>query len=68
MVRDTAKLAGITLTREWKPCVGCSKAKATWFVVPKTTNERADEPLSRVFCYLEEAMKHLSVSQRDQTL
>ena len=60
-MRDTAKMTGITLTGEWKPCVGCSKYYPTRFIVLKRTNERADEPLGRVFCDLAGAMKYLYV-------
>ena len=63
MLRDTAKVAGITPTEEGveKQCVSCSKYKPTRFIIPKTTNERADEPLGRVFCDLAGTMKHLYV-------
>ena len=63
MVKDIAKVVGITMTGEWKPYVGCSKAKAHQFKVPKTTNECADEPLGRVFYDIAVVMKHPSVGR-----
>ena len=61
MVRDAAKVAGITLMGEWKSCVGSSNAEVCRFTVQQTTNERADEPLSRIFSDLTGAIKHPSV-------
>ena len=61
-MRDTAKVAGTTLTKEeWKPSVGCSKSKAHRFAVLKMKIERADKSVSWVFCNLAGAMKHPSV-------
>ena len=51
----------MTLTGGWRPCVGCSKAKARRFAILKTTNERADEPLGQVLRDFVGAMKPPSV-------
>ena len=57
-------MAGITLTGEWKPCVGCSKAKVHRFPVPTMSNEKADEPIGGVVCNFAEVMKHPSVGKK----
>ena len=53
-MKDAAKLPGITMTGQWKPCAGCSTAKARRFTVLKTLNHRADEPLVGYFAISQE--------------
>ncbi|CAM9887376.1 unnamed protein product, partial [Sphacelaria rigidula] len=47
-MRKTAKLIGVELRGELKPCRGCSKAKGLRRSIPRLTRTRAAKPASRV--------------------
>lgn len=56
ITRGTAKAADVALACEWRPCIGCSNAKAHHHAVPMTTDNRATERSERIFVDLGGAM------------
>lgn len=49
ITRETAKMADIQLTGEWRPRAPCSELRARRFAVPKITDTRADSRAGRFF-------------------
>jgi len=61
VTRQTARMAGIQLSRTWSPCVHCSEDRVRRHAVPKSTENRAERRAGRLLVDLSRPFQETSL-------